>query len=138
MLLLDADILFDPKILTKLRDSPYANALVVRLSNNLGREEIKLKIDRSGRVTKIGKEITPLKAVGESLGIEKFSAAAIRPLFEALEERKDRDEFYEASFQEIIDGGVKIYSVDSESYPCIEIDTIEDLRAADKLARAAL
>lgn len=138
MLLLDADILFHTQILTRLLDSPHANALVVRLSNNLGHEEIKLKIDGSDRVTKIGKEINPLEAAGESLGIEKFSAAAVRALFEVLEERKDRDEFYEASFQEIIDGGVKIYSVDSGSYPCIEIDTIEDLRAADKLAGAAL
>jgi len=138
MLLLDADILFHTQILARLLDSPHTNALVVRLSNNLGHEEIKLEIDRSDRVTKIGKEINPLEAAGESLGIEKFSAAAVRPLFEALGERKDRDEFYEASFQEIIDRGVKIYSVDSGSYPCIEIDTIEDLRAADKLARAAL
>ena len=138
ILLMDADILFDSEILTKLQNSPYENALIVRVSNHLGHEEIKLQVDHSGLVKKIGKDVDPQGAMGESIGIEKFSAAAVGHLFEALEQRKDCDEFYEVSFQMIIDRGVKIYTVDSGSHPCMEIDTIEDLRAADKLALTAL
>jgi choline kinase len=133
MLLLDADILFDPRILARLLEDPHDNALVMRQSKSLSREEIKLELDGSGRVMHIGKEIDLTATAGESLGIEKFDASTAQKLFDVLDQRKDRNEFYEASFQEIIDRGASIYAVDSGPYPCIEIDTLEDLAMAEKL-----
>jgi choline kinase len=138
MLLLDADILFDPRILKQLLEAPHENALVMRVGEKLSHEEIKVELDASGRVMHIGKGIDPARAAGESLGIEKFDALTARKLFDALGRRKDRNEFYEASFQKIIDQGAAIYVVDSEPYACIEIDTIEDLSAAEKLAMTIL
>ena len=134
MLLLDADILFDPRILTRLQESPHADALVMRRSNELGHEEIKLELDLHGHVVKIGKEVDPQKSSGESLGIEKLSATTAQKLFDALGRRKDQNEFYEASFQEIIDTGAEIYAVESGEFPCMEIDTPEDFVTADRLA----
>jgi hypothetical protein len=43
------------------------------------------------------------------------------------------NEFYEASFQEMIDGGSCIHAADVGSYRCMEIDTAEDLHAAESL-----
>ena len=135
MLMMDADILFDSRLLPLLIKSPHANGLVIRSTTHLGAEEIKVELDGLGVVKRIGKEIDPGVAAGESIGIEKFSAGAVDILFEVLNRRKERNEFYEASFQEMIDRGVQVHAVDSAGLPCIEIDTPEDLTAADELAR---
>ena len=138
LLLLDADILFDRRILGRLLKSPHADVMVMRRSNELGHEEIKVELNSHGRVVRIGKEVDPQKAAGESLGIEKFSAATAQKLFATLGRRKDRNEFYEASFQEIIDAGAEFYTVESGEFPCIEIDTPEDYALADRLATSSL
>lgn len=134
ILLLDADILFDRRLIPLLLVAPYGNALIMRSGAELGQEEIKLELDASGRILTIGKEIDPKRATGESVGIEKFSASTASRLFEILGRRKDRNEFYEASFQEMIDGGSSVYAVDSGTYGCMEIDTAADLAAAQHLA----
>jgi choline kinase len=135
MLLLDADILFDNHILPLLINSPHPNALIIRKANHLGAEEIKVEVDERDKVLCIGKHVRPDVAAGESIGIEKFDVASAARLFEILDRRKERNEFYEASFQEMIDDGVSIHAVDSGGFPCIEIDTMEDLAAADELAQ---
>jgi choline kinase len=134
MLLLDADILFDRRLIPLLLGTRHENALIIRPSGNLGHEEIKLESDASGRILHIGKEIDPVHAIGESVGIEKFGASTTSRLFEILERRKERNEFYEASFQEMIDEGSAVYTVDCGSYGCVEIDTPDDLVAAEHLA----
>ncbi len=136
ILLLDADILFDRRLIPLLLETGHENALIMRSSKSLGREEIKLELEESGRILSIGKEIDPKHATGESVGIEKFAAAAAFRLFEILDRRKVKNEFYEASFQEMIDGGCPVYAVDSGAYKCMEIDTPEDLAAAQLLAPA--
>lgn len=135
ILLLDADILFDARILATLLASRHDDALIMRASDQLGQEEIKCELDSDGVVLKIGKHLDPKSAAGESLGIEKFSAATTRALFDVLARRHVINEFYEASFQEVIDGGAKIYAVETGGHPCMEIDTPEDLVAAEELAQ---
>lgn len=134
IILLDADILFHRSILDRLLSATYHNALIIRRSNALGDEEIKCELDSDGAVVRIGKHLDPSTAAGESLGIEKFSASTTRRLFEVLERRHAHNEYYEASFQEMIDSGVRLYAVDSGNLPCIEIDTPDDLAAAEELA----
>lgn len=136
ILLLDADILFDRRLIPLLLEAEPENALVMRSSKTLGQEEIKLELGGSGRILRIGKEIDPGRAAGESVGIEKFAAPAASRLFEILRRRKVKNEFYEASFQEMIDGGCPVYAVDSGAYGCMEIDTPDDLAAAQRLAPA--
>lgn len=138
MLLLDADILFDERILKRLLDSPHENALVIRRSTDLGCEEVKVELDPADRLVHIGKTVTREHATGESIGIEKFSRTATERLFGILDRRKNRNEFYEASFQELVDQGTEIFAVDTAGYPCIEIDTKEDLEKAEYLARSMI
>jgi choline kinase len=119
ILLLDADILFDERILTRLITSPHEDALIMRRSSQLH----------------IGKHLNPPTSVGESLGMERFSPQTTQRLYEVLSRRRIINEFYEASFQEVIDCGAKIFAVDSGGFPCMEIDTPEDLVAAETLAQ---
>jgi choline kinase len=135
MLLMDADILFDGRILDRLKAERHEDALVVRTTGRLGDEEVKVQADAHGFVVRIGKELAPSMAAGESVGIERFSALTTQALFASLAQRKDRHEFYESSFQEIIDAGARIRMVDSAPYQCLEIDTLEDFHAAEIVAK---
>lgn len=135
IVLLDADILFHNTILTRLLASPHADALIMRADGSLGHEEIKCEVRADGSIARIGKHIEPERSAGESLGIERFSGPTTAKLFDVLSRRHVYDEFYEASFQEVIDNGARIYAVDSGGLPCMEIDTPDDLLAAEELAK---
>jgi len=132
-LLLDGDILFPPQLLARLCDDPHQNALIVRKSTAVGEEEVKVQLDLQGNVCAIGKEISKTVTAGESLGIEKFSSHASTDLFRILDRRKGLGDFYEASFQEMIDGGLHIHAVDTDGFACMEIDTPADLVMAQEL-----
>jgi choline kinase len=133
--LLDSDIIFHAAILTRILSSPHVNTLALREGIPLGEEEIKVQLDGTGRVIRIGKGIPPAEAAGESIGIERFSSETGSRLFAVLARRKERDEFYEESFQELMDTGEDLRTVVCGDLPCMEIDTPEDLRAAELLAR---
>lgn len=139
-ILLDSDILFDERIITKLIQSQYHNCLAVNADGELDKEQMKVVVDKDFRILQIGKEIEVDKSYGESIGIEKFSFDFSRMLFEILDRKITKEnkvnEFYETTFQEIVDRHdpqYSIYCVDISEYQCIEIDTIEDYNKANQL-----
>jgi hypothetical protein len=44
-----------------------------------------------------------------------------------------RTEFYETSFQEMINHGIQLKAIDVSAFPAIEIDTVEDLQFAERM-----
>lgn len=139
MLLLDSDIIFDSRIIGQLLSSNHNNCLALRSTEELGKEEIKCLLNKDGSIKEIGKTINPNEAVGESIGIEKFSQDLVLRLFTILD-RKILDEkevniFYEAAFQDTMDSGVKIFPVDVEGFKCMEIDTTEDFEMAASVVK---
>jgi len=137
MLLLDSDIVFDKRIIGLLLTSGHENCLAITSDKILGHEEIKVRVDDKGAIVEIGKDVSPADALGESIGIEKFGRVFLRRLFEVLDRKmlveKSVNQFYEAAFQEVIDGGEKVYAVDVGDLLCIEIDTPDDLESARSL-----
>ena len=140
ILLLDSDILFDEKIITLLLTSGHENCLAVNFTDNLDEEQIKVILDKENRVVEIGKEISIEKSAGESIGIEKFSGYFMKELFAILDRKisveNNVNEFYEASFQEVINKGDSrnsIYASDVSDFTCIEIDTVQDYENAQKI-----
>jgi Predicted sugar nucleotidyltransferases len=137
LLLLDSDVVFDDEIIPLLIKSPYQSCIAVRTRDIVGEEDIKVEVNSKKEIVRIGKEVAAGSVYGESIGIEKFSHGDTVTLFRTLEKRirtENRlNEFYEASFQEMIDGGACIHAADVGSYRCIEIDTAEDLHAAESL-----
>lgn len=135
MILLDGDILFDPEILDGLLREKERSTLILRRCDDLEDEEMKVMVRDDGTVAAIGKDLPPSACAGESIGIERFTPEDARRLFEILEDRVMRggyvSEFYEASFQQLIDEGTAIVAVDTGSAECIEIDTIEDFARAE-------
>jgi choline kinase len=134
MLLLDSDIIFDGRIIDRLFQSGHDDCLAVKTGLALGQEEIKVRVDTSGGILQIGKEIRPQDALGESIGIEKFGSTFVQRLFAELDTmvrvEKKVGAFYEAAFQRVIDAGRRPFIVDTGSLACIEIDTTEDLESA--------
>lgn len=140
IVLLDSDILFDKLIIRDLLNSNHENCLAVNVTDDLDEEQIKVITDNKNRILHIGKKVSIVDSIGESIGIEKFSLYFMKELFEVLDKKilweNIVDEFYEVSFQEIIDKekkGNSMYAIDVSKYDCIEIDTIEDYDKAQKI-----
>jgi choline kinase len=133
-ILLDGDVVFDIAVVEALVEQG-PDCLAVRSVGGIGLEEVKVTADNQDRVLAIGKHVPVRSAMGESVGIELFSAASSRHLFRALDQRVRQqgliNEYYEASFQQIIDEGATLYGVDMGSLYATEIDTIDDLLAAN-------
>lgn len=133
-ILLDGDVVFDIAVIEALVEHG-PDCLAVRSVGGIGLEEVKVTADNHDRVLAIGKHVPVRSAMGESVGIELFSAASSRHLFRALDQRVRQqgliNEYYEASFQQIIDEGATLYGVDMGSLYATEIDTIDDLLAAN-------
>lgn len=83
-ILLNCDLLFDPKILDHLMATP-GNALVYDSTSSRGREQTKVAI-RRGLVVDLGKDLPPASARGESLGLLKFDENGARALLEAADQ----------------------------------------------------
>ena len=105
ILLLDSDILFDPQIVQVAWI--WSSGCVGSEHHTLGEEEIKVIADNDGKVLEISKTCSISRAIGESIGIEKMSAAYTEALFRELEvydyRKKGLDNiFYERAFERLI------------------------------------
>ncbi|MBX3161226.1 MAG: phosphocholine cytidylyltransferase family protein [Deltaproteobacteria bacterium] len=133
-ILLDGDVVFEMGVIEELVERG-PDCLAVRSVGDIGLEEVKVTADNEDRVLAIGKHVPVRSAMGESVGIELFSAGSSKKLFAALHARVREqgliNEYYEASFQQILDEGTTLYGVDIGSMYAAEIDTIDDLKAAN-------
>lgn len=131
--LLDSDLLYDPRIIAKVLAEPADNVLTL-IKHPLGEEEMKVVTAANGDITEISKTCSPEKAAGESLGIEKFGEGYSRALFEELEIMMSiehlENRFYELAFERMIPKGHTFKVIDvTELFSC-ELDTIEDFENA--------
>jgi len=136
-LLLDSDIVFQPQILQALLKNRVLSNLAVQ-RRQMNSEEVKVILSpHSGQVLHIGKHLNAKEAFGEAIGITYFTKQSGAQLFEALEKRIEQGpgatEFYEASFQELINSGHHFSAIDVTQFNAIEIDDEKDLKAANKL-----
>lgn len=135
-LLLDSDILFDPRIVTKLLAYEKNDALALNC-HELGEEEMKVIADAENKVLEISKTCPTSQAIGESIGIEKMSAAYTEALFRELEGMIAQEGldyvFYERAFERLIPQGFCFYALDTSEYFSVELDTIADFEQARKL-----
>lgn len=83
---LNSDVLFHPQMLANLLESNHPDALLISDSNPnpLGDEEMKIKL-RDQLVVDMSKELDPLEADGENVGIVKFSASGAKLLVDYMD-----------------------------------------------------
>jgi choline kinase len=137
LLVLDSDIVFDPRLLPYLRNGNTTDRIAVRVQGEHDMEEIRVKVGHSGFVEAIGKEIAIAEIYGESIGIEWLTRETGERLFETLYRRvrqgAGRTEFYECAFQEMIEAGTRMKAVDVSEFSSMEIDSLDDLEQASRL-----
>ena len=135
----DADVVFDHVILEKLVRSKYECCLCYDSSAHLADEEVKVFIDeKRDLLIKANKELDPVVAHGESIGIEKVSASQSSHLFQVLEsmmvQHSNHQHFYEKAYEIAIEKGLMKFNViDISGDKWFEIDTEEDLTDANRL-----
>ena len=134
-LLMDSDILCDPETVGRIARMEGSALAVNR--HELGEEEMKVVVDGDMRITEISKTCRPEDALGESVGIEKFTAAYSEALAAELDEMILNegliDIFYERAFERLIPQGHTFTVVDTTDLFSYELDTPEDYEQAKKL-----
>ena len=132
---LNADVLFHPQLLSDLLTSRHEDALLVSypsLSDEpFGPEEMKVKV-QAGRIIDISKSINPRKADGENVGIGKFGPAGAALLMEKLDSLirggAHRD-WAPRAFRDFASER-PLYAVGTRGLPWIEIDFPQDYEKA--------
>ena len=139
-LLMDSDILCDPAAVLRIASEKEATLAVNR--HELGEEEMKVVVDDQMRITEICKTCRPEDAMGESVGIEKMTAAYSEALFRELDQmilnESLIDIFYERAFERLIPQGHTFRVIDTTDYFSYELDTPEDFHRAQELMPAEL
>lgn len=134
-LLMDSDILCDPAAVKRITQEQDSALAVNR--HELGEEEMKVVVDKEGRITEISKTCRPEDAMGESVGIEKITADYSKALYKELDTMIEKegliDIFYERAFERLIPQGHTFRVVDTTEYFSYELDTPEDFLRAQKL-----
>ena len=130
---LNSDVLFHPQMLADLLESGHPDALLISDSdpNPLGDEEMKIKMhDRL--VVDISKEIDPLDADGENVGIVKFGAAGAKVLVQYMNDliaNGAKKDWAPRAFLEYARRH-PLYALSTGGLPWIEIDFPEDYQRA--------
>jgi choline kinase len=132
---LNSDVLFHPQLLANLLEPSRDDALLIsdaaKDSNPLGDEEMKVKV-KEELVVDISKDIDPLEADGENVGIVKFSPAGAKVLVGYMNELiatgavKD---WAPRAFREFALNH-PLHALSTRGLPWIEIDFPEDYQRA--------
>jgi L-glutamine-phosphate cytidylyltransferase len=132
---LNSDVLFHPQLLANLLESPRPDELLISdkelQTHPLGDEEMKVKL-KEELVVDISKDMNPLEADGENVGIVKFGAAGAKALVGYMDELiatgavKD---WAPRAFREFALNH-PLHALSTRGLPWIEIDFPEDYERA--------
>ncbi len=134
-LYLNGDVIFPPALVERIMASGHPNALAVEVKT-CGDEEVKV-IAEGERIVDIGKGIPQEAALGEFIGIARFSAGFATPFFQELDDivaAGMNSAYFEYALKRLA-GRQELHLVDVSDQPCIEIDFPEDLERAEELVR---
>ncbi len=130
---LNSDVLFHPRMLADLLESDRDDALLISDTdpNPLGDEEMKVKV-REQRVVAISKDMDPLEADGENVGIVKFSASGARLLVEYMNSLIESGAVKDWAPRAFLEFARRhpLHALSTRGLPWIEIDFPEDYQRA--------
>jgi len=136
----DSDLVFLPTVLDRILAARGDLCIATDKGVQLGAEEMKIQLDDTGRVTGVSKLLDPATCVGESIGMERISAALFKTVFDELRQMDAEnftDAYYEDAYHRLARRGqTDIRPVDVTGLPWCEIDDAKDLAQAEALFRA--
>ena len=128
ILLLNGDVVFDPRIIPALLASEESCMAVVRCA--VAEEEVKFSLCAEGRIASVSKSVA--EPAGEAIGINLIRRRDLA-LVKAGLERCEPMDYFERGFEYAIDQGLRLAAIDVTALPCIEIDCIDDLNRAKEM-----
>jgi choline kinase len=136
VLLMDADVLYDKRILERLVTSRHVNCLLIDRDFTPGEEPVKLCL-KAGRIVEFRKKVeVAYDTVGESIGFFRFDAATCRKLLDASRfyvEGGRTSAPHEEAIRDIALAAPDEYGVeDVTGLAWIEIDFPEDVVRAER------
>ena len=135
VLLMDADVLYDQRLLAKLVESEHANAFLLDRDIEPGEEPVKLCI-KDGRIVDFEKRVEHAHDYhGESVGFFRFSpdmADKLAVRTEALVMSGFRDVWYERAIRDLVLAEPDEFGWEEVTgLPWLEIDFREDIARAE-------
>ena len=133
-ILMNADVIYPPELITRINDSKHETVLAVDIKK-CGREEGKVIEGANQKIKAIGKELIEEHCLGEFLGVAKFSKDFNVLFSNSLTKLIDaggKSDYFEAGIEPLLKE-VDVYYSDVSDLPCLEIDFIEDLNEARSL-----
>jgi choline kinase len=138
---LDGDVVFSMEALERLDASSSELAVAVDGKRHLDAEAMKVTVD-GRRITAFGKQLPVEGSAGESIGIERLSAAAGERVFAALRQAIASgvtNRYYEDVYSDLIEAGqLSGEAVEVGDLSWTEVDDLRDLEHARELIRTSL
>ncbi|MDY0086984.1 MAG: phosphocholine cytidylyltransferase family protein [Coriobacteriia bacterium] len=127
---LNGDVVFDPRVLSRVLASP-TSAMAVNTAR-VAEEEVKYLTAADGSISAVSKVVEG--GLGEAVGVNFIKAADLDLVREKLEVVDDND-YFERGLELAIAEGLRLYPVDISDLDCIEVDFAEDLARANEFVR---
>ncbi|MCC6600970.1 MAG: phosphocholine cytidylyltransferase family protein [Crocinitomicaceae bacterium] len=134
-LFLHADTLVDKAVWLRLAELK-GDFILPYKKKSCGEEEMKIKVDENGRILEINKTMLGKDALGEFLGIAKFSGSVVnyfRLTAQRLFKNGSLHQYMEEVVQAAIDDMRNVDLLDIESASFVEVDFPEDYKLAKEL-----
>ncbi|MEN8131356.1 MAG: phosphocholine cytidylyltransferase family protein [Pseudomonadota bacterium] len=139
IVLMDADVLYDHRIIEKLTSTETPNCFLLDRDFEPGDEPVKLCI-RDGIPIEFRKQISTglfYDSCGESVGFFRFSSQTATRLFQSCEhyvsQRLDDTPYEEAIRDLLLETPTEFGFLDITGLPWIEIDFLEDIERAERI-----
>jgi choline kinase len=130
---LNSDVLFHPQLLANLLESSHDDELLLSdtEATPLGDEEMKVKL-KEDLVIDISKNMEPLEADGENVGIVKFSAQGAKALVEYMDQLIANGAQKDWAPRAFLEFALNhpLHALSTGGLPWIEIDFPEDYQRA--------
>jgi choline kinase len=132
---LNGDVVFDSEIIAQLLDTDFKISHAAVQYKPCGAEEIKIRLNADNAIAALNKNMPSAAAVGEAVGINKFSSKFWSALAKNLLRLKDKykKEYFEYAIEQSIEEGCLIYPLNVGDFKVIEIDFPEDLERANNI-----
>lgn len=136
IIIINADTIFDKKIMQLITKSKYKNGLAIddNIKIPLPREAMKVTIKKN-IITNVSKIISSNKTNGDAIGIYKFDKFGMKLLIKNLNnlvKKNDTKHLFTLAVKKLLNK-INIYSISTEKRKWIEIDNKRDLKNARKL-----
>ncbi len=131
LLVLNSDVMFHPYLLRRLLDDSRENVLLADFASRLCEEEMKIQVNVDNRITTISKQIDPLGAQAENLGVLKVGPEAGRRMLELARQPFEQHQlcWIPDSINALL-AELEFFALGTGALPWIEIDYLHDLERA--------